>query len=82
MNFLKRKILAEKMIIFGCMSMISVYLFGIIGMLITPKIYFSDFRETTIEVLLVLVILFYVFKDYHIDKIQLEKESKELEEEE
>ncbi|MFW9972443.1 MAG: hypothetical protein ACFFDF_19820 [Candidatus Odinarchaeota archaeon] len=76
---LKSKIIGEKVMIFGCMLIISVYLFGVIGMLITPRIYFSDFWESTTEVMLVLVILFYIFKDYHADLTQIEKEKKESE---
>lgn len=79
---LKTRIIAEKIMIIGCTLIISVYISGIIGSLITPRIYFSDFWESTIETMLVLVILFYIFKDYHADLIQLEKEKKESEKEE
>ena len=63
MGTLKSKIICWKIMIIGCLILISVYIIGFIGMFITPRIYFSDLEGSTIMVLLVIVILILIMQN-------------------
>ena len=63
--------------IFGCGLMILAYLYGLIGMFITPKIYFSDLYSSTVQTLLVVVILFLIIEKRNIHRRLLKEKDTE-----
>ena len=66
MNKLKRKLICEFIIILNCMFTIIIYILG----LIKPKVYFSNFLLSTIQVIFAGVILIFMlplyFRDFKI----------------
>ena len=76
---LKTKIIGEKIMILGCILLISVYISGVIVSVISLKLLFSDFWESTIITMLSIVILFFVVQNYNTDTKLLEKKEPEEE---
>lgn len=70
MNKLNKKIICEFIIIFMCMLATSIYIAG----LIAPKIYFSNFLLSTVQVIFAVVVLMFMIPLYFHDlKIADEK---------
>ena len=65
--------ICEQLIILGCVILISVYLTGLIGILMSLNVYFSDIYSSTIIVALSIIIAFFVFQMYATD-LELYKE--------
>jgi len=80
---LKKIIISEEsviigcnVIIFGCGLMILSYFYGIIGTIISPRIYFSDIYSSTLMTLLVCVILFLIIEKRSIHRKLLKNKNK------
>lgn len=81
---LKKIIISEECMIFGCNVTIFgcgllflSYFLGIIGAIISPKIYFSDIYSSTLITLLVCVILVLIIEKRSIHRKLLKNKNKE-----
>lgn len=75
---IKRRIIGEKFTIFGCTLVIMVYISGLIGMFISPNIYFSDIYSSTTITALTVIILFLTIENHHRHVRSLREQMKEV----
>ena len=76
MDKLKKEIICEYLMMFGCIIIIGLYIGGLIGM---ADFYVSNFLDSTIIMILTIMIFMLVFERHsHSLKLLIEKENKEI----
>lgn len=66
MRKLRARIIGEEFMAFGCILVIMVYMSELVGMFLSPNIYFSDIYSSTIIAILAGVILFLTIENHNI----------------